>query len=128
MEFLIDRRKNLTELDAQIQQLFDDDDNLESDVKDAADVFMSAEEAVNGCHGKIKELQPPRPSTAAAPSSGSLTTKLPELKLPSFSGEYTVRLFVSLWKQFRTLVDSKVDMASVEKLSYLKFSLMEKAA
>ena len=62
----------------------------------------------------------------AASSSGSLTAKLPKLILPSFSGEYT--LWVSFWDQFSTLVDGKVDMANVEKLSYLKLSLKGDAA
>ena len=76
--------------------------------------------------GKIKEMQPPSISGAAAPSSGSLTTKLPNLTLPSFSGEYTQ--WVSFWDQFTTLVDSKRDMTNVEKLSYLKLSMKGDAA
>ena len=79
LEFLIDRRKMLTELDSQIQQLIDDDDELVADVEEAADVFMAAERAVKWCQGKIKEMQPPSLRGAAAPSSGSLTTKLPKL-------------------------------------------------
>ena len=126
LEFLIDRRKMLTELDSQIQQLIDDDDELVADVEEEADVFMAAERAVKWCQGKIKEMQPPSISGAAAPSSGSLTTKLPKLTLPSFSGEYTQR--VSFWDQFTTLVDSKRDMTNVEKLSYLKLSLKGDAA
>ena len=51
----------------------------------------------------------------------SLTTKLPKLTLLSFSGENMQ--WVSFWDQFTTLVDSKVDMVNVEKLSYLKLSL-----
>ena len=120
LEFLIDRRKMLTELDSQIQQLIKEDDELE------ADVFLAAERAVKGCQARIKELQPPSPSAAAAPSSGSLTTKLPKLTLPSFSGEYTQ--WVSFWDQFTTLVDSKRDMTNVEKLSYLKLALKGDAA
>ena len=46
LEFLIDRRKMLTELDSRIQQLIDDDDELVADVEEAADVFMAAERAV----------------------------------------------------------------------------------
>ena len=65
-------------------------------------------------------------TSTAASSSGSLTAKLPKLTLPSFSGEYTQ--WVSFWDQFSTLVDSKVDMANVEKLSYLKLSLKGDAA
>ena len=34
-EFLIDRHKILSELDAQIQQLIEDDDNLVADMEDA---------------------------------------------------------------------------------------------
>ena len=45
LEFLIDRRKMLTELDSQIQQLIEDDDELVADVEEAADVFMAAEKA-----------------------------------------------------------------------------------
>ena len=86
LEFLIDRRKMLTELDSQIQQLIEEDDELEADVDEAAVVFLAAERAVKWCQARIKELQPP--SAAAAPASGSLTTKLPKLTLPSFSGEY----------------------------------------
>ena len=125
LEFLIDRRKMLTELDSQIQQFIEDDDELVADVEEAADVFMAAERTVK-CQGKIKEMQPPSTSGAAAPSSGSLTTKLPKLTLPSFSGEYTQR--VAFWDQFTTLVDSKVDMTNVKKLSYLKLSLKGDAA
>ena len=116
----------LTELDSQIQQLIDDDDELVADVEEAADVFMAAERAVKWCQGKIKEMQPESISGAAAPSSGSLTTKLTKLTLPSFSGEYTQ--WVSFWDQFTTLVDSKRDMTNVEKLSYLKLSLKGDAA
>ena len=126
LEFLIDRRKMLTELDSQIQQLIDDDDELVADVEEAADVFMAAERAVKWCQGRIKELQPPGPSAAATPSSGSLTTKLPKLTLPSFGGEYTQ--WVSFWDQFTTLVDSERDMTNVEKLSYLKLALKGDAA
>ena len=126
LEFLIDRRKMLTELDSQIQQLIDDDDELLTDVEEAADVFMATEKAVKWCQGRIKELQPPGPSAAATPSSGSLTTKLPKLTLPSFSGEYTQ--WVSFWDQSTTLVDSKRDMTNVEKLSYLKLALKGDAA
>ena len=126
LEFLIDRRKMLTELDSQIQQLIDDDDELVADVEEAADVFMAAERAVKWCQGKIKEMQPPSISGAAAPSSGSLTTKLHKLTLPSFSGEHTQ--WVLFWDQFTTLVDSKRDMTNVEKLSYLKLSLKGDAA
>ena len=89
LEFLIDRRKMLTKLDSQIQLFIEDDDKLVADVEDAADVFMAAERAVKWCQSKIKELQPPSPSGVAVPSTGSLTTKLPKLTLPSFSGEYT---------------------------------------
>ena len=46
LEFLIDRRKMLTELDSQIQQLIEDDDELVADVEEAADVFMAAERGV----------------------------------------------------------------------------------
>ena len=87
---------------------------------------MAPEKAVKWCQGRIKELQPPGPSAAATPSSGSLTTKLPKLTLPSFSGEYTQ--WVSFWDQFTTLVDSKRDMTNVEKLSYLKLALKGDAA
>ena len=113
LEFLIDRRKHLTDSDSQIEQLIEDDDELVADVEEAADVFMAAERVLKWCQRKIKELQPPSPSGTAAPSSGSLTTKLPKLTLLSFSGEYTQ--WVSFWDQFTTLVDSKVDMANVEK-------------
>ena len=68
LEFLIDRRKLLTELDSQIQQLIEDDDELVADVEKAADVFMAAERAVNWCRGKIKELRSPSTSSAAAQS------------------------------------------------------------
>ena len=51
----------------------------EEEVEEAADVFMAAETAVKWCQGKIKEMQPPSASGAAAPSSGSLTTNLPKL-------------------------------------------------
>ena len=116
----------LTELDSQIQQLIEDDDELVADVEEAADVFMPAERAVKWCQSKIKQLQPSNPSGVAVPSSGSLTTKLPKLTLSSFSGEYTH--WVSFWDQFTTLVDRKVDMTNVEKLSYLKLSLKGDAA
>ena len=43
LEFLIDRRKMLTELDSQIQQLIEEDDELEADVDEAAVVFLAAE-------------------------------------------------------------------------------------
>ena len=79
----------LTELDSQIQQLIEEDDELEAYVDEAADVFLAAERAMKWCQARIKELQRPSSSAAAAPSSGSLTTKLPKLTLPSFSGEYT---------------------------------------
>ena len=126
LEFLIDRHKMLTELDSQIHQCIEDNDELVADVEEAADVFMAAERAVKWCQSKIKELQPPSPNGVAVPSSGSLTTKLPKLTLPSSSGEYTQ--WVSCWDQFTTLVDSKVDMTNVEKLSYLKTSLKSDAA
>ena len=116
----------MTELDSQIQQLNEEDNELEVDVEEAVDVFLAAERAVKWCQGRIKELQPPGPSAAAASSSGSLTTKLPKLTLPSFSGEYTQ--WVSFWDQFTFLVDSKVDMTNVEKLSYLKLFLKGDAA
>ena len=77
----------LTELDSQIQQLIEEGDEIEIDVDEAADVFLAAERAVKWCQARIKELQPPSPSAAVAPSSGSLTTKLPKLTLPSFSGK-----------------------------------------
>ena len=113
---------------SQIQQLIliEDHDELVTDVEEAAEVFMAAERAVKWCQSKIKELQPLRPTGAAAPSSGSLTTKLPKLTLPSFSGEYTQ--WVSFWDQITTLVDSKRDMTNVEKLSHLKLSLKDDAA
>ena len=126
LESLIDRRKMLTELDSQIQQFIEEDDELEVDVEEAADVFLAAERAVKRCQGRIKEVQPPGPSAAAAPSSSSLTTKLTKLTLASFSGEYTQ--WVSFWDHFTTLVDSKRDMTNVEKLSYLKLSLKGDAA
>ena len=59
VEFLIDRRKVLSELDAQIQQLIKDDNDLEADVKEAADVFFAAEKAAKECQGVLKKLQPP---------------------------------------------------------------------
>ena len=94
LDFLIDCRKMLTELDSPIQQLVKDDDELVADVDEAADVFMAAERTVKWCQSKIKELQPPSPSGVAVPSSGSLATKLLKLTLPSFSGEYTLGLFL----------------------------------
>ena len=126
LEFLTYRRNMLTELDSQIQQLLEGKDELVADVAEAADGFMAAERAVKWCQGKVKEMQPPSTSGAVAPSCGSLMTKLPKLNLPSFSGEYTQ--WVSFWNQFTTLVDSKVDFANVEKLSYLKLSLKGDAA
>ena len=122
LEFLIDRRNLLTELDSQVQKLIEDDDELVADVEEAVDVFMAAERAVKWCQGKIKDLQPPSPSGADETSSGSLT----KLNLPSLSGEKTQ--WVSFWDQFTTLVDSKVDMANGEKLSFLKLSLKGDAA
>ena len=83
LEFLINRRRMLTELDSQIQLLIEDDDELVADLEEAADVFMTAERAVKWCQGKIKEMQPPSASGAVAPSSGSLTTKLAMLNLHS---------------------------------------------
>ena len=79
MVFINDRRKKLTELNAHIQQLIQEDDYLEADEESAADVFMAAKKTVKWCQGKIKELQPQSPSITAAPSSGSLITKLPKL-------------------------------------------------
>ena len=116
----------LTESDSQIQQLMEEDDELDVDVDEAADVLLAAEREVKWCQARIKEFQPPSPSAAAAPSSGNLTTKLPNLTLPSFSGEYTQ--WVSFWDQFTTLVDSKRDITNVEKLSYLKLALKGDAA
>ena len=124
LEFLIDRRKMLT-LDSQIQLLIEDEDEFVADVVEAADVFLAAERAVKWCLGKIKAMYPPSTSGTAGPS-GSMITKLPKLTLPSFSDEYTQ--WVSFWDQFTTLVDSKVDMANVEKPSYLKLSLKCDAA
>ena len=114
LEFINDRRMILIKLDAQSQQLIEDDDDQEADVEDAADVFMVAEKTVKLCQGKIKELQPQSTSGVATPSSSVLTTKLPKVTLPSFSCEYT--LWVTLWDQFTTLVDRKVDMPNVKKL------------
>ena len=93
LEFLIDRHKMLTELGSQIQLLIEDEDEFVADVEEATDVFMPAERAVKWCQRKIK-MQPPSSSGAAAPSSGSLTTKLPKLTLLSFSGEYTQWVFL----------------------------------
>ena len=87
---------------------------------------MAAERPVKWCHAKITELQPQSPSGAAASSSSSLTTKLLKLNSRSLSGEYTQ--WVSFCDQFTTLVDSKVDMTNVEKLSYLKLSPKRDAA
>ena len=123
LEFLLNRQRILSELDAKIQFLIEDDTELDDDVQDAADVFIDAEKAVKWCQDRIKLLTA---SGTATSSSGSLTAKLPKLTLPSFSGEYTQ--WVSFWDQFSTLVDSKVDMANVEKLSYLKLSLKGDAA
>ena len=64
----------LSELDAQIQQLIEDNDDNEAEVEDATHVFMVAEKALKWCQGKLKELQPLSTSSSAAPSSGSLTT------------------------------------------------------
>ena len=66
LEFLIDRRKMLTELNSQLQQLIEEDDELDADVDEAADVFLAAERAVNWCQARIKELQPSSPSAAAS--------------------------------------------------------------
>ena len=92
LEFLMDRRKMLTELDSQIQQLIEDEDELVANVEEAADVFMATERAVKSSQGKIKEMQPRSTKGAMAPSSSSLTTKLPKLTLPSFNGKYTQRV------------------------------------
>ena len=62
LEFLIDCRKMLTELDSQIQQLIEDNDELIVDMEEAADVSMAAETAVKWRQSTIKELQPPSPS------------------------------------------------------------------
>ena len=86
LEFLIDRRKFLTEMDSQIQQLIEDDDELVAHKEEAADVFMAAEKAMKWCQGETKELRIPSKGGAAASSSGSLPTKL---TLLSFSGEDT---------------------------------------
>ena len=88
-ELIISRNKTQTKLNSLFQQLNKTDYHLETDVKDASDVFMAAEKAGVWCQGKMKKLQPPSPSDAAAQSSGSLTTKLRKLNLPSFSREYT---------------------------------------
>ena len=57
LEILIDRRKLLTELDSQIQQLIEDDDELVADVEETANVLMAAENAVKWWQCKTKELQ-----------------------------------------------------------------------
>ena len=58
LDFLIDRRKMLTELDSQIQQLIEDHDELVAEVEEAADVFLAAKKAVKWCQDKIKVMQP----------------------------------------------------------------------
>ena len=54
LEFLIDRRKLLTEMDSQIQQLIEDDDELVADVEEGAAVLMTAERAVKWCQEKSR--------------------------------------------------------------------------
>ena len=66
LEFPIDRRKILTELNSQLQQLIIDDDELVVDLVEAVGVFMAANGEAKWCQGKIKELQ--RPSTSGAGS------------------------------------------------------------
>ena len=68
------------------------------------------------CQDKVKEVQPSSTSGAAAPSSGSLITK--PFLYPAVKTHQD-----SFWNHFTTLVASKVEMANVEKLSYLKMSL-----
>ena len=60
LEFLIDRRKMLTELDSQIQQFIEDDDELVADVEEAVDVFLAAERTVEWCQGKIITIHMPQ--------------------------------------------------------------------
>ena len=88
----------LRELDSQIQQLIENNDELVANVQEAADVFMPAGRAVKWCQGKIKEMQKPSTSGAVAPSSGSLTTKLPnnDLYRSSHSCFFGLLLFLAL--------------------------------
>ena len=46
LEFFIDRRKILSQLDAQIQYLIANEDDLQADAEDAVDEFMAVEKAV----------------------------------------------------------------------------------
>ena len=55
------RSRILSELDAQLQRLIEEDDDL-VDVEDAVDVLRATEKAVKWCQGEIEELQPPRTS------------------------------------------------------------------
>lgn len=75
---------------------------------------------------KWLEAHPSNPSPSVAPASRSNDSnfasskdevKLPKIQLPTFNGE--VLKWTTFWQQFESCVDSKSDLASVVKFSYL---------
>lgn len=101
--------------------------------QDKIDLETSHQEQADDIYSEIletqRELCPPKETKVALPQPQSIITnqesksfsKLPPIKLPSFSGE--LKDFPGYIDLFNTLVHQRTDLSNVEKFQYLSASL-----
>ena len=110
-----------------LEELVDDAD-LEKELEDAATYLAKLQcetEMVAKFIAKVSNppaaVTPPPAATPAATSSSSSSLRLPQMDLPTFSGEYLQWTpFIDL---FNAAVDSNSSITDAQKLQYLKSSL-----
>ncbi|XP_066600989.1 uncharacterized protein [Prorops nasuta] len=61
-----------------------------------------------------------------AANSGKIIIRLPEISLSVFNGKYEE--WLSFKTAFRSIIDSRTDLSDIEKLKYLKSTLVDEAA
>ena len=125
-DLLKEKLRVLRNIDARILALLKSDARAhEDEVLDIDDFGLEAELGLSNMQHFLS--QHARTATASTPASGSSSRiKLPELKLPTFSGLYTQwTAFIDL---FNASVDSNSSLCDSEKLHYLKSSLEGEAS
>lgn len=71
----------------------------------------------------VAPREPTPPSAPAHPLSQVQDTRLPPIKLPSFSGDYTD--WLAFRETFKALVDSNTALSKIQKFHYLRSALHE---
>ena len=133
-ELIVDceeRLRNLDEAQSQVEELIEIEE-LEQDIETAA-IFRSEKKTIltkgKNCFRNIRSRESiaddgrysQAESVREERANGSTCAKLPKLSLPSFSGDFAE--WQSFWDNFVAIIDSRTDLSTINKFSYLQSSL-----